>query len=104
MQTNKPPSNRPVCYRDPTRARLTLHCCQIATYIGLVALTVLGLTIALTLYYLVIRRPVQYRDLSAFSAPGTNRASYKVASTFLLCNSMVKCGFLLSGGRLKFIY
>jgi len=54
------------------------HPAKIATYIGLVALTVLGLTIALTLYYLVIRRPVQYRDLSAFSAPGTNRASYKI--------------------------
>ena len=33
----------------------TSHPAKIATYIGLIALTVLGLTIAVTLYYIVIR-------------------------------------------------
>ena len=33
----------------------TSHPAKIATYVGLVALTVLGLTIAVTLYYIVIR-------------------------------------------------
>ena len=34
----------------------TSHPAKIATYVGLVALTVLGLTIAVTLYYIIIRK------------------------------------------------
>ena len=37
----------------------TSHPAKIATYIGLVALTVLGLTIAVTLYYIIIRKHQQ---------------------------------------------
>ena len=36
----------------------TSHPAKIATYIGLVALTVLGLTIAVTLYYIIIRKRI----------------------------------------------
>jgi len=55
----------------------TSHPAKIATYIGLIALTVLGLTIAVTLYYIVIRRPVQYRDLTEYTST-PSRASYKI--------------------------
>ena len=82
----------------------TSHPAKIATYIGLIALTVLGLTIAVTLYYIVIRylekfinldldlkvfvtiksfssrRPVQYRDLTDYThshAATPNRSGYR---------------------------
>ena len=39
----------------------TSHPAKIATYIGLIALTVLGLTIAITLYYIVVRYGALFR-------------------------------------------
>lgn len=91
----------------------TSHPAKIATYIGLIALTVLGLTIAVTLYYIVIRylekfinfeyikvfvtiksfssrRPVQYRDLTDYThshAATPNRSGENIVSqltTFLV--------------------
>jgi len=56
------------------------HPAKVATYIGLGALTVLGLTIAVTLYYIVVRKPI-YSDLASFSshnASTLSRASYKI--------------------------
>ena len=42
------------------------HPAKVATYIGLGALTVLGLTIAVTLYYIMVRKPI-YSDLAIFN-------------------------------------
>lgn len=44
----------------------TSHPAKIATYIGLVALTVLGLTIAVTLYYIILRKKLSSLDNSKF--------------------------------------
>ena len=44
----------------------TSHPAKIATYIGLIALTVLGLTIAVTLYYIVIRSREKIIKLGVF--------------------------------------
>ena len=54
------------------------HPARIATYIGLGALTVLGLTIAVTLYYILARKPL-YSDFTTLSQNNTlSRASYKI--------------------------
>jgi len=54
------------------------HPARIATYIGLGALTVLGLTIAVTLYYILVRKPL-YTDFPSLSQNNTlSRASYKI--------------------------
>ena len=56
------------------------HPAKVATYIGLGALTVLGLTIAITLYYIVVRKPI-YSDLASFNHHNNStlsRASYKI--------------------------
>ena len=44
----------------------TSHPAKIATYIGLVALTVLGLTIAVTLYFILIRQETFSSSQSSF--------------------------------------
>ena len=51
-----------------------------ATFIGLGALTVLGLAIAVTLYYIVVRKSI-YSDLASYSPHNNStlsRASYKI--------------------------
>ena len=56
------------------------HPARVATYCGLGALTVLGLTIAVTLYYIVVRKPI-YNDLTSFGQHNSStlsRASYKI--------------------------